>query len=148
MRRQTELSFSSHIFPKLLLSHGEMSSRNITPWNTARQREIQWSMYWGETQEDMKRCTRWGLIPSSSSSDGGVQREKWVWILTLCSNPITLPNWIGYVHCSDRIRAVKRALAQGWGEPFGPPFLILFGLQTVKAIAKKNPTGETAPVEL
>lgn len=26
-------------------------------------------------------------------------------ILTLSSNPITLPNWIGCVHCSDGIRA-------------------------------------------
>lgn len=30
-------------------------------------------------------------------------------ILTLHSNPITLPNWIGCVRCSDRIRALKRA---------------------------------------
>lgn len=28
-----------------------------------------------------------------------------VQILTLHSNPITLPNWIGCVHCSDRIKA-------------------------------------------
>lgn len=35
MRRQTELSLCSQIFPKLLLCHEE--SGIITPWNTARQ---------------------------------------------------------------------------------------------------------------
>ena len=92
-----------------------------------------------EEREREKEEGRWGLIPSGSCSDGGVQqgkKKKWEQILTLRSNPITLPNWIGCVQCSDRIRALKRAPVQAWGEPFGPPSQILFGLWTVKAAAK------------
>lgn len=143
------LSFFSRIFPKLLLSHGEKSSRIITPWNTARQRKIQWSEYWGGQRQRGGWGRRWGLIPSGSCSDGGVQWEKWAQILTLHSNPITPPNWIGCVHCRDRIRALKRARGRGRGEPFGPPFFdSVWFLQAVKATAKKYPWGETAQMEL
>lgn len=47
-----------------------------------------------------------------------------VQILTLHSNPITLPNWIGCARCSDRIKA-SIPPTQRWREPCGPQSSIL-----------------------
>ncbi len=144
MRRQTGLSFFSHIFPKLLLSHGEMSSRIITPWNTARQRKIAYSGACIEEERDTEREKEGEKMRSDpkcvSCSDGDIQREKWGQILTLCSNPITLPNWIGCVHHSDRIRALNWPLDLHF-------WFCLVGRQG-KPLQKKYPYRETAPLEI
>lgn len=47
-----------------------------------------------------------------------------VQILTLHSNPITLPNWIGCARCSDRIKA-SIPPTRRWREPCGPQSSIL-----------------------
>lgn len=149
MRWHTRLSYFRHIFGKLLLTHEEMSRRIITPWNPAKQKTRR-GVHWGkEWQKERARGRRWGLIPGGNCSDAGVQQDKRARILTLRSNPITLPNWIGCVYCGDGIRALK--CAQGAGESRGalrPPFVIRYGLQPVKTAAKKYPWREMAPVEL
>lgn len=94
MRRQTEQSLCSHIFPKTaLVSWGERDHYTIKYNQT---REYSGAEGWkGEQGEEKMRSDPCGSCFWCLTSP----------ILTLSSNPITLPNWIGCVHCSDGIRA-------------------------------------------
>lgn len=126
---------------KHLLSHLPKNSRWVRrKWaSESLHHEIQLdSENYSEACVEEGRRKVWGgggdVGRNGSCSYGGVQWEKWVRILTLHSNPITPPNWIGYVHCSDRIRALKHAQGlRSTGSPLDLHFWFCLVCRQLKA---------------